>query len=104
MYAALIFAAAVVLASCNAVDIPVNSSSQTPVNSPERAHADDARRITTIELEQLLKDGKAFVVDVRNQDSYDMGHIPGSHLIPAGDIANHLNELPGDKTIVTYCS
>jgi rhodanese-related sulfurtransferase len=33
-----------------------------------------------------------------------MGHIPGAHLIPAGDILNHLNELPRNKTIVTYCS
>ena len=33
-----------------------------------------------------------------------MGHIPGSRLIPAGEISNHVNELPRDKTIVTYCS
>ena len=51
-----------------------------------------------------MKEGKAYVVDVRNQDSYDMGHIPGSRLIPASLVGNHINELPRDKTIVTYCS
>jgi ArsR family transcriptional regulator len=52
----------------------------------------------------MMKEGTAFVVDVRSQDSYDMGHIPGSKLIPAGEILNHVNELPRDKMIITYCS
>jgi 3-mercaptopyruvate sulfurtransferase SseA len=104
IYAAMILAVAVVLVSCNAVDTRVNSSSQTPAASPETAHADGARRITTSELEQMLKDGQAVVLDVRNQEMYDVGHIPGSRLIPAEEIANHLNELPRDKMIVTYCS
>jgi len=53
------------------------------------------------DLDTLMKEGKAFVVDVRTQDAYDMGHIPGSILIPAGDIQNHLDKLPRDKMIVT---
>lgn len=104
MYCAIILAAAVFLTSCNAVDTAVNSSAQKPSSTPETTHADGARRITTSELETLIKQGKAFLVDVRNQDSFDMGHIPGSRLIPAGEILNHVNELPRDKTIVTYCS
>jgi ArsR family transcriptional regulator len=62
------------------------------------------RRITTSELETLIKEGRAYVVDVRSQDSYDMGHIPGSRLIPANDIVKHIDQLPRDKMIVTYCS
>ena len=52
----------------------------------------------------MMKDGTAVVIDVRNQASYDLGHIPGSRLIPAGEILNHIGELPRDKMIVTYCS
>ena len=96
--------AAVMLAACNAVDIPVASNAPKPASSPQTAPPDSARRITIEELEALIKEGKAFVVDVRNQASYDLGHIPGSRLIPAGEILNHVNELPRDKTIVTYCS
>ena|SRR5215211_1532991 len=99
--------AAVMLAGCNAMDTKVASNSQKSANSatgPETTYADGARRITIEELETLLKDGQAIVVDVRNQASYDLGHIPGSRLIPAGDILNHVNELPRDKMIVTYCS
>ncbi|HKG81262.1 MAG TPA: rhodanese-like domain-containing protein [Pyrinomonadaceae bacterium] len=101
----IVFLTAVILSSCNAVDTKV--SSQKPVNSaigPETTYADGARRITIDELETLMKDGQVLVLDVRNQASYDMGHIPGSRLIPAGEILNHVNELPHDKMIVTYCS
>ena len=101
IYAVLIFLAAAMLSSCNATD---STATSKPESTPETIYPDGARRITTAELETLIKEGKAYVVDVRNQDSYDMGHIPGSRLIPAGEILNHVNELPRDKTIVTYCS
>jgi 3-mercaptopyruvate sulfurtransferase SseA len=106
IYFAAIFVAAFIVDSCNGIDQTVKSSpppSKTAIG-PETTYADGARRITTAELESLMKDGKVFVVDVRNQASYDQGHIPGSRLIPAGEIANHLDELPRDKMIVTYCS
>jgi ArsR family transcriptional regulator len=70
----------------------------------ETVYADGARRVTIDEMEAMVKDGTAIVIDVRNQAAYDQGHIPGSRLIPAGEIVNHISELPRDKTIVTYCS
>jgi len=94
--------AAVMLSSCNAVDSKVHSQKAAP--SPETTYADGARRITIDELETMIKNGEAFIVDVRNQAMYDAGHIPGSRLIPSAEILNHLSELPKDKTIVTYCS
>ncbi|HEX5883854.1 MAG TPA: rhodanese-like domain-containing protein [Pyrinomonadaceae bacterium] len=104
-YFATILAAAMLVA-CNAVDMPVASTPPKPTSSADlqAANPDGARRITIEEFEALMKEGKAFVVDVRNQAAYDLGHIPGARLIPAGDILNHLDELPRDKTIVTYCS
>ena len=97
--------AALMLTSCNAVDSKVASHSPKPGNTAaETIYPDGARRVTIDELETLMKDGQAFIVDVRNQASYDAGHIPGSRLIPSAEILNHLSELPRDKTIVTYCS
>jgi 3-mercaptopyruvate sulfurtransferase SseA len=104
IYPAMLVAAAIILTACNAVDQTVKSHSPAPGSTPETIYPDGARRITTAELETLIKEGKAFVVDVRSQDAYDLGHIPGSKLIPAGDILKHVDELPRDKTIVTYCS
>src|SRR5215210_322297 len=104
-YLALIVAAAVVFAACNAVDNTANTNTK-PASLPgaDTVYADGARRVTVDELDKMMKNGQAIVVDVRNQASYDIGHIPGAKLIPAGEILNHVNELPRDKTIVTYCS
>ena len=106
-YAAMILVAMLVLASCNAVDTTVNANNNNNSNTaigPPTTYADGARRITTGELEALIEEGKVYLVDVRSQDSYDMGHIPGSHLIPAQEFYKHVDSLPRDKMIVTYCS
>lgn len=107
IYSAMILVAMLVLASCNAVDTTVNTNNNNNSNTvvgPPTTYPDGARRITTGELATLIAEGKAYVVDVRTQDSYDMGHIPGSHLIPSNEFYKHVGKLPRDKTIVTYCS
>jgi 3-mercaptopyruvate sulfurtransferase SseA len=103
-YCFMVLAAAAVFAACNAVDHVANTKTKSVTQGPETVYADGARRVTIEEMEAMLKDGTAIVVDVRNQASYDAGHIPGSRLIPAGEILNHINDLPRDKMIVTYCS
>jgi rhodanese-related sulfurtransferase len=52
----------------------------------------------------LLASNEAIVLDVRNQASYDLGHIRGAQLIPEAEVVNHVDELPRNKLIVTYCS
>jgi 3-mercaptopyruvate sulfurtransferase SseA len=98
----MVLVAAAILIACNAAD-KTRSQSKTQLDPPT-TYADGARRITIAELEALMKNNEAFVVDVRNQAAFDLGHIPGSKLIPSGEILNHVNELPRDKMIVTYCS
>ncbi len=44
-----------------------------------------------------------FLLDVREPDEYAAGHIPGITLIPMGDVAARLAELPRDKEIVVTC-
>ena len=102
IYCVMALAAAVIFVACNAVDH--NSNTKSIAQGPETVYADGARRVTIEELEAMLKDGTAIVIDVRTQAAYDQGHIPGSRLIPSGEILNHINELPRDKMIVTYCS
>ena len=104
IFGLMILAALGVLAACNAVDHVANTNTKPVSQGPETVYADGARRVTIEEMEAMLKDGTAIVIDVRNQAAYDQGHIPGSRLIPAGEILNHISELPRDKMIVTYCS
>src|SRR3989442_12987471 len=65
---------------------------------------DDARRITPAELKDALVSNSAVLIDVRGEAAYKDGHIKGARLIPYADILAHVDELPRDKTIVTYCS
>lgn len=101
------FALALLLTACSLTDGKSNSQAQNANTAPtvtSTPYPDGVRRVTIKELESLMKDGKVFLVDVRSQDSFNEGHIPGSKLIPSGEILNHLDELPRDTLIVTYCS
>ena len=94
---------ATLFAACNALDGKTSSQAQKP-KPTATPYPDGVRRITIDQFEALLKEGKAFVVDVRSEDAYNVGHIPGAKLIPANDVASRIKELPSDKLIVTYCS
>lgn len=45
----------------------------------------------------------AMVLDVRNRTEHTAGRIPGSHQLSDGRVMWHLDELPTEGTIVTYC-
>ncbi len=96
-------------AACDSVhsnaNMPANNTpAPTTTPMPVAHQADGVERITTVELEKLLKEGKVLVVDVRSKSMYDLGHIAGAKLIPLPEIEARANELPRDKMIVTYCS
>jgi rhodanese-related sulfurtransferase len=45
------------------------------------------------------------IIDVRNQEEVvETGKIKGSMNIPAGEVIDHLAEIPKDKDLVVYCS
>ena len=53
-------------------------------------------------MAKLLKKG-AFLVDVRSKLEAKRGIAPGATNIPLLRLKSQLNELPRDRTIVTYC-
>ena len=55
--------------------------------------------------EMMLRDAGHVIVDVRRQDEYDAGHIPGAILIPNESIGTERPEqLPNlDQIILVYC-
>ena len=63
-------------------------------------------QITQDEAKEMMsKDDGYIVVDVRRQDEYDVGHIPGAILIPNESIGTERPaELPDlDQIILIYC-
>jgi len=63
-------------------------------------------QISQEEAKQMMKqDGTQIIVDVRTQEEYDSGHIPGAICIPNESIGTELPEdLPDlDQIILIYC-
>jgi len=44
-----------------------------------------------------------FLLDVREPNEFQIGRIPGSTLIPLGEIPRRYQELPKDKEIIVHC-
>ncbi|NIK75478.1 rhodanese-related sulfurtransferase [Paenibacillus castaneae] len=61
--------------------------------------------ITTAELESQLKEGKSInLVDVREPDEWEAGHIKEARSIPLSELQDRLDELQqGEQDIVLVC-
>ena len=63
-------------------------------------------QITAEEAKKIMDSGEEHIIlDTREQDEFDEGHIPGAILIPYIEIENKAEEmLPDkDKLILVYC-
>ena len=63
-------------------------------------------QITAEEAKKIVDSGEEYIIlDTREQDEYDEGHIPGAILIPYTEIENKAIELmpDKDKLILVYC-
>ncbi|KAB2867001.1 MAG: rhodanese-like domain-containing protein [Anaerolineae bacterium] len=60
------------------------------------------REISVKEAAEMRDDG-AFILDVREPEEWADFHIPGATLIPLGDLASRVDELPKDQEIVVVC-
>ena len=62
--------------------------------------------ITAEEAKQIMDTEEGYIIlDVREQDEYDAGHIPEAILIPYTQIGEKANEMLPDKDqlILVYC-
>jgi rhodanese-related sulfurtransferase/DNA-binding transcriptional ArsR family regulator len=54
-------------------------------------------------LLQRVRKGEVTVIDVRPQEEYQAGHIPGAVSVPIDELEDRLSELPQDREVVAYC-
>ena len=75
-----------------------------PELAPASHVVDRATEITSVELKQRMDRGDALkIVDVREPNEYQINRIPGSQLIPLGDIPKRYDELNKSDEIVVHC-
>ncbi len=61
--------------------------------------------IATEELKKKLKakEKSFFLIDVREPEEYEAGHLPGAVLIPWHAIAEKIKGIKKDKELILYC-
>ena len=68
--------------------------------------ADGYQQISQEEAKEMMDTQEVIILDVREQDEYDSGHIPGAVLLPVGTIdeTTAAEVIPGkDSTVLVYC-
>ena len=62
------------------------------------------KKISPQFLISLANNENAFIVDLRNSELFNQGHITGSINIPFNNLSKRFNEIPEDsKSIVLVC-
>ena len=63
----------------------------------------EAEPVGRDELVRRVREGDAFVIDVRPPGEYRAGHLPGALSVPLKELEARLAELPRGREIVAYC-
>lgn len=64
---------------------------------------DEMEPVSLGELRRRLREGDVTVIDVRPEEEFRSGHIPGALSIPVAQLKRRLSEVPKKKEVVAYC-
>jgi len=67
----------------------------------------EATRVTVDEVKERMDRGEAFTfIDTRNPKAWAEADtkLPGAIRIPADEIEQHLEQIPRDRAVITYCT
>lgn len=64
---------------------------------------DELEPVSRAELLDRLRAGAVTLLDVRPEDEFAHGHLPGALNVPFAQLTRRLAELPPDREVVAYC-
>ena len=64
---------------------------------------DSMEPVTREELVERAQAGLVTVLDVRPEEEFRLGHLPGAVNIPPGELHERLAELDPDREVIAYC-
>lgn len=64
---------------------------------------DELEPVSMKELRRRMREGDITVIDVRPEEEYRAGHIPGALTIPVAHLKRRLAEIPKSRDVVAYC-
>ena len=76
----------------------------SPVDVEQKMDIDQDFEVTVIDLQKSLEAKRdVLLVDVREPQEYEICRIPGSTLIPLGDLSKRMHELDEFRDIIVHC-
>jgi rhodanese-related sulfurtransferase/DNA-binding transcriptional ArsR family regulator len=64
---------------------------------------DSLEPVTRKEMMRRLRGGGVVVLDVRPEDEFSLGHLPGAVNIPLRELTTRLSKLKRSQEIIAYC-
>ena len=101
-FALAALAVVVLAAGALAIGSLGGSAAATPTPTAAGLSAVPATAISVAEANERW-DAGALLLDVREDDEWDAGHIPGATHIPLSELGSRVGELPVDQTILVIC-
>jgi rhodanese-related sulfurtransferase len=71
---------------------------------PRKDEREPFYRVDVVEASEMVGDDAYAVIDVREPNEYQSGHLPGATLIPVNSVFARREELPKDKKILFVCA
>ena len=63
----------------------------------------EAEEIAPERLAALLEEGGAQVIDIRDDDEHEAGHIAGSRHVPISQLSAEAGSIDRERPVVLYC-
>ncbi|MGQ0511639.1 MAG: ArsR/SmtB family transcription factor [Betaproteobacteria bacterium] len=67
------------------------------------AHRDELEPVSAREVLQRARAGLVTVLDVRPEEEYAAGHVPGAINVPIEKLEGYLSKLPKRREVIAYC-
>jgi rhodanese-related sulfurtransferase len=59
--------------------------------------------IRTNDIDQYIGKPNVLIIDLRDREEYDMGHIPGSINIPYDELDDYVDQFQRNYLLIFYC-
>ena len=67
------------------------------------AHREKLDPVSALDVMKRARAGLVTVLDVRPEDEYAAGHVPGAINVPIEKLEGYLSKLPKRKEVIAYC-
>lgn len=87
------------LIACTSRPVSPSATPEATVVAPLKLGAN----VGVEEARAVYRNPGVTIVDVRERDEYNAGHIPGALLIPLSELPQRLKDMPRDTEVILVC-